>query len=661
MQFDSLEIQKIIEEKRLILGSKFKGFLLTKLAKFYNYLASLVSAKYTAFFGIIFIIAVSILAQSTRDLGHDSATYPEIAQKMLNGGEYFSDFFELNLPLNFVLTMIPLLLAQKLDLNIFATSQVFWNLLGILSIYSSAKILSRSELTKDRAVFNIIILGFAAGFFWRALTLEFNEFGTKTTYLLSILFPYISYHLLEQNKLKNFDQIVIGILAGLLFCLKPHYGIFVIVFELSKLIKKRDFFSIFCLRNYITLLLLLGYALALFEFSPDYMGSVLTLSSSYYTISENLTFDVFALDIFVFLLFGILCIDIIKDKKVLQLLFLSVFSAALLILMELIGGLDQRFIIYSVALPTVVLTLLFMIRAGYINWSRDWMLLLAILIVPQFDSQSVFNLIPYFACFWCIFSFFIIKKWQNFIKIHLSLKIILTIAAVATIAMIMTGKFAKIFWTLSLIIFIFHFYLDQRLHEKFLLKGEFSCLSACAIFFTLSYLVSLNLSAVFNFKFHYESYNFSSPNSFNSEVIKVIKYHSKEGETVTFITDAIPGMYPAITYAGKKNELPFLQYTALFKHILEDDLKGNDTANYMISRLKTQLNSKKNKLVLIDIKSYLYRGDCTIGLLEYQFRDPEFRKIFLENYVFLTRVRDLIESSEDPKIINHDAEIYIRR
>ena len=137
MQFDALEIQKIIEEKRLIFGKKIEEFLMKKLIRFFAFCGKVFAAKSSALFGSIIIIAASILAQSSRDLGHDSATYLEIAEKMLAGGKYYYDFFESNLPLSFLLTMIPVLLAKFFDFNQIASAEIFWNLLGILSIYYS--------------------------------------------------------------------------------------------------------------------------------------------------------------------------------------------------------------------------------------------------------------------------------------------------------------------------------------------------------------------------------------------------------------------------------------------------------------------------------------------------------------------------------------------
>ncbi|MBU6140793.1 MAG: hypothetical protein KGP29_04465 [Proteobacteria bacterium] len=658
MQFNALELQKFIEEKRLIFGKKLEGFLLKKLANFSDFFAKIFATKSTAFFGSIIIIATSILTQSSRDLGHDSATYPEIAQKILDGGKYFYDFIESNLPLNFVLTMIPVLLAKFFEFNVFATAEIFWNLLGILSIYFSSIILTRSDLARDRTIFNLLILSFTAGFFWRVFTLQFNEFGTKTTYLLAILFPYISYHLLEEKNLKKIDQILIGFLAALLFCLKPHYGIFAIVFECAKIIKKRNFLSVFCLRNYVSLVVLIGYVVALFYFFPDYIDGLSKLMATYYGNAHNLLFSMFNRDLFPILLLIFLCKNFLAAEKILSQIFLPVIASALLILLELIGGLDQRFIFYSTSLPFVVLVIFFLIKNQFINWRRDWWVLLLILFLPQFDPQKIFFVALSLPYFWGIFAFLLWQKWRKFFMISWASKIYFTGFFFLIGAALRTKEFFEISFIFSSAILISLLSWNQKMHEKFFAKKELSRLSSSAIFLVLSYWISLNLAAIFNLQFYEDSYKFKSPNHFTSEVIKSIKHYSNKDESIISISSGIPGIYPMITYAGKKNELPFLQYAVLFNQINEDKNSGSE---YVISRLKEELKSPKNKLVFVEIWHHIDDEKCSIEFLEYYFRDAEFKKIFLENYVFLTRITNALKPSPDLNIINRDAEVYIRK
>lgn len=651
MQFDALEIQKIIEEKRLIFGKKIEEFLMKKLIRFFAFCGKVFAAKPTALLGSIIIVATSILAQSSRDLGHDSATYLEIAEKMLAGGRYYYDFFESNLPLNFLLTMIPVLLAKFFDFNQIASAEIFWNLLGILSIYSSNRILLRSQFAKDSAVLNLIILTFAAGFFWRVFTLQFNEFGTKTTYLLAVVLPYISYHLLDEANLKKSDQISIGILAALLFCLKPHYGIFVIIFELAKMLKLRSFFSVFCLRNYVILALLICYLSTLFRFFPDYINNISKLASAYYGNSYNLTLYVFTRDLFPIFLLIILCFDLLKKEEITRRLFLSIGAAAFLVLLELIGGLDQRFVFYSLSLPLIALTILFLCRNHFVNWRRDGFILASILLLPQADPESIFFVLTNVSCFWMIFLPIVWKK------INSVERLCFIALAPLTFLSLLNSDLAEISLAISTIILVFILFLGQKFYQK----KELSRLSACSVFLVLSYLISLHIASIFDLKTYYEYHKFSSPTHFTSEIVKVIKHYSKKDESVVSISPGIPGTYPMIRYAGKKNELPFLEYGSLFKQIGDNNKTDSEQ---LISRLKEQLKSPNNKLFFVEIWRQMDETDdkkCSINFLEYYFRDAEFKKIFLENYVFLTRITEITKLSRGQEGIDRDAEVYIRK
>ena len=411
-KFDFLEIQNNIEEKRLILGKKLEEFLLKKLLIFGQFLSRIFTAKYSTFFGCLTIFTISIIAQSTRDIGHDSSVYLDVIQKILNGGKYYYDFFENNLPLSFLFTAIPYLLAKFLNGNSIIFLEIFVNLVGIISIYSSVKILKRSEIYNSQPIFNLIIFGFAAGFFLRVFTLQYNEFATKSTYFIAFAIPYISYNCLKNSALKNRDQIIIGSLAALLFCLKPNYGILVIVFEIKKLLENKSIKSGFCLRNYTALFLLISYAIFLFTCFYDFISALPAFSAVYYKYKYLELRPFFKEDVFPISLLIILCFSKIKKYDLLKPFFLASLSATLIITSEFIGDHDQRFAIYSLSLPMLLLSIFIIVKNKYINWQHNWILLLIALIVPQFDTKNTFEIALNLPVFWPFFVIFFSIKFK---------------------------------------------------------------------------------------------------------------------------------------------------------------------------------------------------------------------------------------------------------
>ncbi len=689
-QFDLLEIRKNVEETRLVFAQKIEKSLCKKLTTILNFFREILAAKSTAFFGSLIIVAISVLVRSSRDMGHDSSVYLEVLRKMLTGGRYFYEFFEFNLPFTLLLNAPAYYFAQFFSLNTFAIAEVFINFAGILSIYFSSRILSKSDLAKDRIAFNLVILSFACGFFLRVFDLYFNEFLTKSSYFLIFAFPYISYHFIDESRLKNLDQILIGILAAMIFLLKPHYGILVIVFELEKLLRKKSFKSGFCPRNYTTLLILIGYLLFLSTYFSDYIEKLPEFFAAYYVNDYYSIFIILKEDIFPLFLVAIICFSFIRESKILWRFFLAFFAISLAVLSEVLGGYDQRFIAYSAFLPLLLLLLLHISRSQKINWRQDWFFLLIIFLVPQFDAKSSFAILLNFAIFWWVMVLFFSKKERQFllqknqnIKGAISRLLLLqdnTARFCFAVIVLCLNWFLLVSpvsgWIISTIILILLVRFYQKKYEENFLTSQFSRLSACAIFAVVSYILALHLSAIFNSGFCDRCKIYKSPNSMNSEFIKIGKTYSNKDEDVVIISASIPESYPQLIYMGKKNLLPFSNYSLLFQKISDHKNRVPDIYKYQLSAFEEGLKNKNTKLLFIEKKNHLYGQQCSIELLEYYLRDDEFRNIFLKNYVFLNRVIDrrtvrqdkkflkedyAVDLPNETKIIERDFEVYIRK
>ncbi|MBP7710544.1 MAG: hypothetical protein KA100_05695 [Rickettsiales bacterium] len=660
-----LELQKNIEEKRLILGKKFENFLLKKLGIFGVFVSKIFAAKSCALFGFLTIFALSIFLRSTRDIGPDSGAYLEIAAKILAGGKYYQDFFTNIFPLAFCFTLIPVFLAKIFAISPILLSEIFVNLVGILAIYFSAKILSRSDVSKDRTSFNLIILSFSAAFFLRFFTLQFNEFATKSTYFLAFAFPYISYQFLKNSELKKSDQIFIGTLAALLIGLDPHYAILVIVFEVEKIRQKK---SAFCPRNFTTILLLICYAAFVFKAFPSF-----DVIQKFYP-EENLFLllrqDIFAVFLLIFLGFAVL-----KKNHFLQPLLLASLASALLVISQMTAEFDQRFVFYSLSLPLIILLVIDLHKSHYINWRRDFVVLTLILTAPQFDPQIFNKVILNLGAFWWLMVLFLSAQWRKnfnepypshcersaaiqFLLPHDTFSWLYFLALTAlTISLSINKNLNNLSWVLSatILILVINFY--QNLHQKNCGKKEFSTLTASAIFLVISYLISLQIAAML-----------ATPNQLNQQMAQVIK-NIGEGE-VTIISNETSTTYPLINYAKKTNNLPSLQLNSLYQF----DQK-NEANAYLFLRLKQQIERRENKLIIIK-KASNGKVSCQIGFLEYYFFDQNFKKVFLQNYVFLKPLISLeklekevrffdeektLELPQSTEFITQEFEIYVRK
>ncbi len=687
-QFDPLEIQKNIEEKRLILGEKVQSFLLNKLLMVSDAISRLFAAKNTAFIGSLVIFLISILVRSKRDIGPESALYLEIAQKIFSGGKYYQDFFDFNLPLSYIFTLIPLLFAKLLNVSTVICSEIFVNLLGLGTIYFSAKILQRTEIKNDRVFYNLIILSFAAGFFLRIFTLQFNEFATKSTYFLVFAYPYICLQLLKNNQLRKSDQLLIGFLAAMLCCLKAHYVILVLACEIRRFVREKLQITIFFeIRNVVFFLLIVLYSFLIFLCFPEYFSTILTFAPLYFdTRFSGIIFPIKE-DIYPLLLLLVTCYFLCKKFVFLELFFLISAVFCLVPVLELSGFYDQRVLLYSLSLPLILLIILSLIRDQQINWKRDFLVLLVILVIPQFDRSFFIEIALNVGTFWWILVFVMRQKWNKsklnnaeWQKLSLLRYIFLpreqiswtifSLLTIFTIKMAATSDINNLAWLFSAVIFILEIHFYHNLHQKISQDKKLSLMTTIVIFLVLSYFLSLQIKSIFNSEINLQS------ESLKNRIAEVTKINSTEDENYIFVSGINFGNYPQRFYLDKPNPISAANLSILYSAI-QDNTNLKDGQNLLLRNLKSQISDKKNKLFLVENFEPQNSHSCEISFLEFYFKDEEFRTLFLENFAFLDRIimkkkegkKVDFYNEEEVKTINkesreiliRDIEVYVRK
>ncbi len=643
MKFDILEIQKNIEERRLVVGQKFENFLLKKLDILQQYFNSFLNNKSSAFFGSLAIIIISILSGSNHDIGHISALYLDKSKEALSTS---------NTAL--LLAHIPYISGKILSLNNIIQSVLFYNLIGIFSLYISYKLLKRSEITNDQSIFNLIIFSFAIGFFLRVFTSSFNEILTHPTYFLTLSYPYLCYHLINKSNLKNHDQVLIGIIAGLIACLKINYLILIIFFEVREIIdqkfSKKDFF----LRNLSSLFILLLFLLKTRAASDLDLGE-----------KEISLFFIIKNDLFPLILLFSLCFFLTKKFTFLKDLFLFAFGCAAIVLSEANIDFDSRVILYSSALPALVVAIYLLIKNHYIDFKKNALLLLIILLIPIFDKH-IFLLALDLVVFWWVFVLILKAGWKKDLlqskiykeplsKIFLPHDLIswlyfITLTSISFGSIFLNQKLVNLFWIFFAAIFILLLKFQQKLYKENFKTEKLSKLYTASIFMVLSYFSSLHIQTIF-----IKNHNYTSPNYTSDQIVKIVKTFNKKEDNFLIISDEIWLSYPIINYLKKGFQL-------------SQTLEPQD--------LKREINDKKTRLIFIKAKNNYYNKNCEISFLENSFRDQDFKENFLENYKFLNRIiaeeelekkvdffyndsgEDLTKSN---KIITNDIEIYIRK
>jgi hypothetical protein len=685
MQFDSLELQKNIEEKRLIYGYRFGDFLIKKMLKFWQSLRDIGAGKYFAFYGCLAIFLVSILVRSARDIGHDTGAYLEMGKKILAGGKYYHDFFEGNFPFALYLSVIPHILSRVFSIHLVIAAEIFYNFIGLVAIISSALILKKSTLANRKSFYNLILFAFSAGYFLRIFSLQFNEFGTKASYLLLFAYPYIAYQFPRKNAITAIDKIISGALAGLIFCVKPHYFLLVVAFEIAKIFNKKSIKSLISVANFIAAIIIMGYLFWMLKYCPEYFEHLAAVKSIYnvYQIPKLWLvsiFLIFVYNILPTLFLVILTFDLIRADQDIRILFTSFIGASLIALAESLNAYDQLTSFYSLSLPLVSVVIYSLLAKNKINFCQNWFLIFSIIIISQFDVANFSELSTQLVVLWWVVFLLVAFGWRKFFKNNLLelhskklnkikniillnnvyLKIALVILVVITVVLSTSIEYCKINYLLCVLILLLVMLASEKLYQNFITKNYYSKAAIIIITMVFSGYLSLIMASIFNHQNLY-GYYFKSPNYGNSEIIKTINQYAKDNKNQPIIIAyGIYGMYPILSYSNKKNPLPShylsplennirdsIKYhfnqkndykilkEGIFFAISEDEIK---VRQYLFTRLKMAMKVKDNNLLIIYKKHYDGYDNCRISFLEYYLQDKEFRKIFFKNYHFLNRM-----------------------
>jgi len=186
--------------------------------------------------GMVFLSA--IVYQANMLINHDVAWYIYAAGRMLNGAELYKDIIEVNPPLNFFITAIPVYFAKVVHLPATAVYKTFIFIIAILSSLVcgsfSAKILKGSPSTLRHLFLFLIAFIFTV--------LPMRDFGQREHVFLMLCMPYfistIAFALGEKSSIKT--SLLIGIFAVVGFLLKPFYLIIWLILETFLVVDKKN-------------------------------------------------------------------------------------------------------------------------------------------------------------------------------------------------------------------------------------------------------------------------------------------------------------------------------------------------------------------------------------------------------------------------------------
>jgi len=596
-RFDILEIKTLIEEKRLIFGLKFEKFLLQKFNKASSFICYFFKSQSFALFGSLAIILISLYIRSSVDIGVDSGIALEIAQKILEGKKFNHDFIEYNFPLTFILLFPPILIANFFKITPIIIADYYINLIGIGVIFWCYKILKNSKQIPQQLIFNLLIIAFSCGFFLRVNTLIFNEYLTKTSFLLAVIYPYFCYQIVGIEKLNNTQKILVGILMAIIASLKPTNIILIAGFEIYRFWKTKKITTFFVLHNYIFVIFLFLYGLVLWVFFHHFLENFtyfIKIYNLYRYNYANLKFffkyvyfrNEFAM-YFVLIYFYLLLLK--KSEYFKKILILSI-SALVLSFFESFY-LDQRVVFYALYVFVVLIGFYEFTQQQQISITKNWFILISLAIF-LFLTDEFFEIISVSltSIFFLVILFFLLVFKKDILK--------------------------KNSQKIKYFTFIFVCYVTLGFISKFVKTALFSNTKNNQINFTLK-----------------------SPNQMNRQLMLIKKNHLQENQNIITLNLEISESYPSRNYAQISSNSVVLQYDVIKAVLRYPYFHSIDKRFYEIAKedLLKQLRNPKNKLLI----NY-YNFQCSITILEYFLRDAEINKIFIENFKYLTSSKTII-------------------
>lgn len=259
---------------------------------------------------ILLFYGLAFLTQSFLLLNHDVSWCMHAAERMLAGGTYVQDFFDINPPLSLYLYAPPVLLSHFSSWHFALTLQIYVFTLSAGSLFICSELIS-SLFSESRLLGQCFLIVLAFIF----LIFPLHDFGQREHLLLILIMPYLLATLayLRGLILPTGLMIAIGLAASMGFGLKPYFLISFFLVEAYLLSQKPNRHTL--LRpDLLTLVLALSaYILSLWIFHTNYIYIIVPLAMKYYYAGFHDPWSALCLHPVIFL-FGFLSILVLFEK-----------------------------------------------------------------------------------------------------------------------------------------------------------------------------------------------------------------------------------------------------------------------------------------------------------------------------------------------------------
>lgn len=205
----------------------------------------------------------------------------------LSGGTYVKDFFETNPPMIFIL-YTPIVYFQKvMMLNIREATSVYVILLSFVSLFFCYIFLKKIIADEDSR-FRYMMMGALTFVF---LMLPILDFGQREHFLVVLGMPYLFAVVMraQHKPIQPAVAMLTGIMAGLVFSLKPFFLFPVILLEGYLIIATKNLWSSIRIEFLSATSIMVTYMAFIVMFHPMYFNVMLPLLSHWYFLGTKET------------------------------------------------------------------------------------------------------------------------------------------------------------------------------------------------------------------------------------------------------------------------------------------------------------------------------------------------------------------------------------
>lgn len=240
-----------------------------------------VASNRQTIFLILGLFALGTIVQINVFFNQDVSWLMHAGKRLLQGGNYYTNFFEIDPPMAIFIHLPAVLLANTLNINFILSAFLYTAATGIVSLLLCTTLLNKI-FTEEPTTKNYLLMTLAFVYF----VLPSSQFGEREHLMLLLVMPYVMLAVLRlQEKTCNFWLAgFIGLLAGAGFIIKPFFLLTWFFIEIYFAFQKHKILSWIRPETIATILIGLGYLAAIALFTPDYVSKMLPFILSYYYV-----------------------------------------------------------------------------------------------------------------------------------------------------------------------------------------------------------------------------------------------------------------------------------------------------------------------------------------------------------------------------------------